>query len=138
MDDVYVQNTHYAPITCNARDKQKGITLTKKFMPYITEKWSGNILSSGYERLSGEEYKSLCETSRTFQHYKDDLKLLVVHDKLPEALKTPREALGEMKKAVKVSQEEIAALKAENERLKTEIEGLKGSQVQDEHKKKNS
>jgi len=125
MGDKYIQNVHNAPITANARDKSGKVVLTKKFMHYVTEKWSGKVLSTGYEKLSEAEYKQFLETSRTFNHYMNKLHLLVVHDELPEALKTPHQALKDAKQAVKAVQDELVKVKAENEELKKELERLK-------------
>jgi Sec-independent protein translocase protein TatA len=83
------------------------------FLPHRLDKLSGGIAVTGYTELSDEDYRALDETSRTFRHYRDKLKLLVVHDDLPEEAKTPGQALMDAKKAV-------AALKAENEALKAE------------------
>lgn len=117
MGDKYIQNTHNVPITVNARDKAGTVLFTKKFMPPITEKWSGKQLTTGYEKLTDDEYGKLCESSKTFKHYKDKLKLLVVHDDMPEELKTPYQAISDFKK-------EIARLQAENETLKAEVAKL--------------
>ena len=117
MGDKYIQNTHNAPITCNARDKDKNIVFTKRFMPPVTEKWSGRILSSGYERITDEELKLLSESSRTYDEYKNKLGLLVVHDEMPEALKTPYQTISDMKKVVRQLETENAALKKQLEEV---------------------
>ena len=121
MADVYIENIHNAPITCNAREGAK-VLFTIKFMPLVTDKWSGRDISSGYTNLTGEQYKQLEESSRTFKHYKDDLKLLIVHDELPEALKTPHQVLSEAKALIREYEAKIKQLEAENDRLKGEAE----------------
>jgi hypothetical protein len=83
-------------------------------MPTIMDRWSSRVLQSGYEKLTEDEYKQFNETSKTFKHYKDNLKLLVVVDELPEDVKTPHEAIVDAKK-------EIRLLTAENEELKAKL-----------------
>jgi len=120
---VYVQNVHGKPITCNIRDKSGRVTATKKFMPTLTEKFSGRVLHTGYEKLTQEEYEALRETSRTFKVYSGETgkaKLLVVHDELPPDAKSPHEALADARKGAQKAKAEIA-------KLKTEITGLKAA-----------
>jgi len=127
MDDVkyrYIQNTYGKPITCNIRDGSGKITATKKFMPFLTEKFSGKVLHTGYERLTEDEYESLCKTSRTFKVYSGETgkaKFLVVHDELPAEAKTPHEALLDARKDAKKAAAEVAGLKAEITELKAAL-----------------
>jgi len=121
MGDKYIQNKHNAPISANARDDKGAILYTKKFMPLITEKWSGKVISTGYEKLTEEEYAQLEKSSKTFRTYKDKLKLLVVHDDMPADLKTPHEALVDARKEAKEAAGKIKALKIEVEELKTKL-----------------
>jgi len=127
MSDVkykYIQNTHNAPITCHIRDNKGVMVSTKKFMPALTEKFSGKVLHTGYERLTEEEYENLCKTSRTFQVYSgmtDKAKLLVVHDDLPADAKTPHEALVDAKKDARKAAAKIAELENKVVALKAEL-----------------
>ena len=118
MSDVYVQNTHNAPITCNGRNG-KTVLFTKKFMPTIMDKWSGKDISTGYSKITKEELDVLQKTSNTFKHYKDDLKYLVVHTELPEALKSPHQALGDLKARVKELEKQLEASEAKVKELET-------------------
>jgi len=121
MGDVYIQNKHNAPISANGRDGDGKIIFTKKFMPLITDKWSGKVLSTGYEKLTEDEYNTLKKTSKTFKHYSDDLKLLIVHDDMPAELKTPHEALVDARKEAKQSAAKIKALEEEVADLKAKL-----------------
>jgi len=121
---VYIQNTHNAPITCNARGKNGEVVLTKKFMPAVTEKFSGKMLHSGYEKLTEEEYEALVKTSRTFQVYSGETgkaKLLVAHDELPAEAKTPHEALVDARKDARKAAGKIAELEGVIVALKAQL-----------------
>jgi len=120
----YIQNTHNAPITCHIKDVSGKIITTKKFMPALTEKFSGKVLHTGYERLTEEEYKVLCETSKTFQVYSGmtgKVKLLVAHDDLPAEAKSPHEALVDARKDARVAAAKIAELNNQIVALKAEL-----------------
>jgi len=127
MSDVkykYIQNTHNAPITCNTRGADGKVVLTKKFMPTLTEKFSGKVLHTGYERLTEEEYESLCKSSRTFQVYSGmtgKVKLLVAHDDLPAEAKSPHEALVDARKDARIAAAKIAELNNQIVALKAEL-----------------
>jgi len=118
---VYVQNKHNAPIQANARGGDGAIVFTKKFMPLLTEKWSGKVIHNGYEKLTEEEYTQLKETSKTFKHFSEKLKLLVVHEDIPSDLKTPHEALVEARKEAKQTAAKIKALEDEITTLKVSL-----------------
>jgi len=121
---VYIQNTHNAPITCNARGKNGEVVLTKKFMPALTEKLSGKMLHSGYEKLTEEEYEALVKTSRTFQVYSGatgKAKLLVAHGELPAEAKTPHEALVDARKDARKAAGKIAELEGQVVALKAQL-----------------
>jgi chromosome segregation ATPase len=121
MGDKYIQNLHNAPIKTNARDNGGKVIFTKKFMPPLTEKWSGKVLHTGYEKLTEEEYKQLSETSKTFKHFSRKLKLLVVHDDMPSDLKTPHEALLDARKESKKLAGQVKALEGEVTELKAKL-----------------
>jgi len=124
---VYVENVHNAPITCTAKDEAGRVVLEKKFNNATTDKWSGRQITTGFERLTQEEYKLLCERSRTFVHYKDNPKktmagpLLILHEDLPPEARTPHEALAEARKESRKAGEEIKALKAEITKYKADL-----------------
>ena len=121
---VYIQNTHNAPITCNARGKNGEVAFTKKFMPALTEKLSGKMLHSGYEKLTEEEYGALVKTSRTFQVYSGKTgkaSLLVAHDDLPAEAKTPHEALVDARKDARKAAAKIAELEGQVVALKAQL-----------------
>jgi len=121
---VYIQNVHGKPITCNIRDSSGRVIATKKFMPTLTEKFSGKVLHTGYEKLTKEEYEALLETSRTFKVYSGRTgiaKLLVVHNELPADAKTPHEALADARKGEQKAKAEITKLKGEITSLKAEL-----------------
>jgi len=121
---VYIQNTHNAPITCHTRDAKGKVILTKKFMPMLTEKFSGKVLHTGYERLTEDEYNEFVKTSRTFQVFSGadgGAKLLVAHNDLPAEAKSPHEALMDARKDAREAAKKIAALETEIVRLKAEL-----------------
>jgi len=126
---LYIQNKHNAPIQANARGADGKVIFTKKFMPALTEKWTGKVLHTGYEKLTEEEYKQLVATSKTFKHFSEKLKLLVAHDDIPSDLKTPHEALIDARKDAKKA---AAAIKA----LEDEVVGLKAKLLDAEEKYK--
>jgi predicted nucleic acid-binding Zn-ribbon protein len=118
MGNRYIFNGHQAPITVHARDRSNKVILTKVFMPERTDPTTGKVVSTGYTALTEEELEQLSQTSRTFQHYKDKLKLLTVHADLPPEAKTPHEALVDARSEARRLNGEIEALQAENETLK--------------------
>jgi len=121
---VYIQNVHNAPITCHIRDGRGTIIATKKFMPAVTEKFSGKVLHTGYERITEEEYEALNKTSRTFQVYSGMTgknKLLVVHDELPADAKAPHEALADARKDARVAAAKVTELEKQIISLKAEL-----------------
>jgi chromosome segregation ATPase len=87
----------------------------------VSDKWSGRTIATGYTALTEAEYKAVSEGSPTFRHYKDKLKLLVVCDELPAEAKTPHEALRDAGKDARKAAGDAAALKAENEKLKSDL-----------------
>jgi regulator of replication initiation timing len=97
------------------------ILLVKKFLPELSDKWSGQTVTTGYTALTETEYKLLCTGSPTFRHYKDKLKHLVVCEELPAEAKTPHQALRDARKDAKKVAAEAAALSAENEQLKAKL-----------------
>jgi hypothetical protein len=121
MGNKYIYNRHIAPITANARDGKGKIVFTKVFQPERIDGTTGRVVSTGYTTLTGEEYDKLSGGSRTFIHFKDDLKLLVEHDDLPPEAKTPQEALIGAKRKEREAQDRAAALEEENKKLKAEL-----------------
>jgi FtsZ-binding cell division protein ZapB len=121
MGNVYIYNRHIAPITVNARDAKGVVIFTKRFEPERTDVTTGRIASTGYLALTEEEYRQLSESSRTFAHYKDVLGLLSASDDVPPGAKTPQEALADARRKEREAGGRIAALEAENRKLK---EGL--------------
>jgi uncharacterized coiled-coil DUF342 family protein len=120
----YIQNTHVAPITVNGRDDKGKVLFTKRFMPEKAEKWTGQVVSTGYTELTDEEFKILEKTSRTFNVYTGKTgkaELLVVCDELPPEAKTPHEALVDARKEARKSAEKIAELDGEIVKLKTSL-----------------
>jgi hypothetical protein len=118
---VYIQNVHTVPITAKARSAHGKVLFSKTFFPVIFNRWSNKMSSTGYTALTEEEYTALRESSRTFNHYANDLGLLVVCDDLPPEAKTPHEALVDARKEGRKLNAEIEALKAENETLKAAL-----------------
>jgi hypothetical protein len=126
MSNKYIYNRHIAPITANARDRKGAVVFTKRFQPERIDGTTGRVVSTGYTTLTGEEYEELCEGSRTFVHYKDKLKLLVLCDDLPPEAKTPQEALAGARRKEREAQNRAEALEAENLRLKAELHEANG------------
>jgi chromosome segregation ATPase len=126
MNDRYIQNVHDAPITCHVMDPETRQVLSeKKFMPAMIEKWSGKQLTTGYTKITEEELALLREHSRTFQHYSEKLKLLLVCDDIPPEAKTPHEALVDARKETRRLTDQIAELEAENTQLKADLHDAK-------------
>jgi predicted nucleic acid-binding Zn-ribbon protein len=120
----YIQNTHVAPITVNGRDSKGAVLFTKRFMPEKSEKWTGQVVSTGYTVLTDEEFKILEKTSRTFAVYTGKTgkaELLVVCDDLPPEAKTPHEALVDARKEAQKSAGRIAELDVEIVKLKASL-----------------
>jgi DNA anti-recombination protein RmuC len=121
MGNKYIYNKHIAPITVNARDGKGAVLFTKTFQPERIDGTTGRVISTGYTALTDEEYERLCESSRTFVHYKDNLKLLAECDDLPPEAKTPQEALADARRKERAMQEQVSALEAENKTLKAAL-----------------
>jgi chromosome segregation ATPase len=121
MGNKYIYNRHIAPITVNARGGKGTVLFAKTFQPERIDGTTGRVVSTGYTTLTGEEYDRLSETSRTFRHYKDKLKLLAECDDLPPEAKTPHEALADTRKKLREAQSRTAELEAETEKLKAEL-----------------
>lgn len=118
---VYVQNKHIAPITAKARDDKGKVKYVKVFQPEHTDVTTGRQVSTGFLALTEAEYKELCETSKTFRHYKDDLKLLIATDELPAYAKTPHEALADARAKERQLAAELDTAAQEITRLKAEL-----------------
>jgi hypothetical protein len=121
MGNKYVHNGHIAPITANARDSKGVVLFTKTFMPEHTDVTTGRVVSTGYTVLTDEEYDALVKGSRTFVHYKDKLKLLVVSDDVPPSARTPQEALVDARRKEREAQEKVSALENEVDKLKAKL-----------------
>jgi hypothetical protein len=120
----YIQNTHVAPITVNGRDSKGAMLFTKRFMPEKSEKWTGQVVSTGYTALTDEEFNILEKTSRTFAVYTGKTgkaELLVVCSELPPEAKTPHEALVDARKEARRSAGKIAELDDEIAELKAAL-----------------
>jgi hypothetical protein len=117
----YIYNKHIAPITANARDEKGVVLFTKKFLPERADATTGRIVSTGYTALTDEEYDRLCKGSRTFAHYKDELKLLVVSDDVPPEAKSPNEALVDARRETRAAKARITELEGEIEKLKARV-----------------
>jgi len=128
-ENKYIYNKHKAPIIVHVRDDKGKILETLTFSPERTDVLTGRVISTGYTPLTEAKYEELCKTSKTFKHYKDDLKLLSVQDDLPPEAKTPHEALADARR------KEREAL-AKIEGLEKEIVALKASLLDAETKYK--
>jgi hypothetical protein len=120
----YIQNTHTAPITVNGRDAKGAVLFTKRFMPERAEKWTGQVVSTGYTELTDEEFKILNDTSRTFNVYTGKTgkaELLVVCNDLPPEAKTPHEALVAARREALKSARKTAELDSEIVKLKASL-----------------
>jgi chromosome segregation ATPase len=125
MGNKYIYNRHIAPITANARDSRGRVLFTKTFQPERINGTTGRVISTGYTTLTGEEYRQLDESSRTFAVYRDKHKFLVEYDELPPEAKTPQEALVDARTRITALNGEAAGLKAELQKAAKENEGLK-------------
>jgi hypothetical protein len=115
---VYIENVHNAPITCTGKDGS-GKVLIKKFYHAMREKWTDKQITTGFEKLTEEEYEFLCKYSRAFIHYKDNPKksmpapLLILHEGLPPEAKAPHEALADPRKESRKAGEKIKELEGQ-------------------------
>jgi chaperonin cofactor prefoldin len=121
MGNRYIYNRHIAPVTVNAHNRKGVILFTKRFQPERIDGTTGRVVSTGYTTLTGEEYDRLCESSRTFRHFKDKLNLLVACDDLPPEAKTPQEALADARRKGREAESRISALETENRKLKADL-----------------
>jgi hypothetical protein len=117
----YIQNVHIAPITAVVKNEKGQIVLTKRFGPARTDKFTGQVESTGFTPLTDEEYNLLNRDSKTFMVYRDKYHLLVEHDALPPEAKTPHEALVDAKREARKSAAQIASLNDELVKLKAEL-----------------
>jgi hypothetical protein len=117
----YIQNTHTAPITAVVKNAKGVVILPKRFSPARTDKFTGQVESTGFTPLTDEEYSLINEGCRTFTVYRDKHRLLVEHDALPPEAKTPHEALVDARKEARKSTAQIAALNDEITKLKAEL-----------------
>jgi predicted nucleic acid-binding Zn-ribbon protein len=118
MGNKYVYNSHIAPVSCNARDEMGRTLFTKVFLPERIDGTTGKMASTGYTMLTDEEFKQLSESSKTFTHYKDELKLLSVRDDVPPEAKQPHEALADARREAREAKGKVVELEAEIEKLK--------------------
>lgn len=121
MGNKYIHNTHIAPITARVRKADGTDDLVKMFLPEQIDGTTGRVISTGYTLLTDEEYEKLSEGSRTFTHYRDKLKLLVVCDDVPPEAKTPTEALIDARRESRAAKTRIAERDAEIEKLKSRV-----------------
>jgi hypothetical protein len=121
MGNKYIYNKHIAPITCHARGRKGATLFTVKFQPERTDGTTCRVISTGYTRLTDEQYEQLCEGSRTFAHYKDKLGLLAECDDLPPEAKTPQEALADARRKALEAQCKVSEIEAENMALKVKL-----------------
>jgi chromosome segregation ATPase len=103
------------------KDAKGVVILTKRFNPARTDKFTGQVESTGFTPLTDEEYKLLNENSMTFTVYRDKHKLLVEHDELPPEAKTPHEALIDARREARKAAAQITALNDEIVKLKAEL-----------------
>jgi hypothetical protein len=117
----YVYNKHKAPIIVHTRDGNGKILTTVTFPPERTDSVTGRVVTTGYTPLTEAKYEELCKTSKTFNHYKDKLKLLVVQDDLPPEAKAPHEALTDARRGEREALEKVTVLEAEITGLKAAL-----------------
>ena len=87
----YVQCIHIAPIKCRLKDTQEEFA----FGIEQIEKYTGKKLHTGYTPVTEENLKRLEAQSRTFVHFRDKEKLLIVYNELPDEAKTVYETVAE-------------------------------------------
>jgi DNA repair exonuclease SbcCD ATPase subunit len=121
MGNKYVYSRHNAPITVNARDRKGAVLFTKTFQPERLDAMTGRVVSTGYTTLTDEEYKQLSESSKTFTHYRDKLKLLSVSDDVPPEAKSPHEALADARRETRAANSKAAEQAGEIEKLKARV-----------------
>jgi predicted RNase H-like nuclease (RuvC/YqgF family) len=92
------------PVSCKVKD---GSIL--QFYPFVVNKYTNTPAHSGFTQITEEQYAFLKESSNLFKDYVAKKKL-VVHDKLPNSLKTPAQVLA-------TKDREIKELKAKLESL---------------------
>jgi len=117
----YIHNTQNFPVTANIRDEKGRVTEAIKFMPATSDKWSGKTVTTGYTRITEEQYEGLVKTSRTWQVFGTKKGFLVAHDDVPAELKTPHEAIRDARKALTKSEVQVAKLEAETDSLKAKL-----------------
>jgi chromosome segregation ATPase len=125
-ENKYIYNKHKAPIIVHTRDDKGKIVETITFQPERMDVVSGRVVSTGYTALTEMMYKKLCETSKTFNHYKDKLKLLTVQDDLPPEAKTPHEALVDSRRKEREALTKVTEQEAEITSLKARLLDAEG------------
>jgi hypothetical protein len=118
---IYIYNKNKAPVIVHIRDDKGKILETIIFPNERNDSITGRVVTTGYTPLTEEKYKALCETSRTFKHYKDVLKLLTAQDDLPPEAKAPHEALADARRGEREALAKAAGLEAEIVGLKAKL-----------------
>jgi chromosome segregation ATPase len=118
MSDKYIQNVHTNGIKTRTADKKEYI-----FRPQSVDHFSGRQTSTGYTRLTQDEYGRLLKESAVFKHF-IELKKLIVHDELPADAQTPHEALVSARKDAGKLSAELEKVNGEKAALQAEIDGL--------------
>jgi chromosome segregation ATPase len=118
MANKYIQNVHTNSIKPHTADKKEYI-----FRPQSVDHFSGRQTSTGYTRLTQDEYGALLAESALFRHF-IKLKKLIVHDELPADAQTPHEALVSARKDVGKLSAELDKVNEEKAALQAEIDGL--------------
>jgi chromosome segregation ATPase len=116
MADKYIQNVHTNSI--KLADKEGHI-----FRPQSVDHFSGRQTSTGYTRLTKDEYDKLLEENVLFRYF-IKLKKLVVHDELPADAQTPHEALVSARKDAGKLHAELDRVNGEKAALQAEIDAL--------------
>jgi dynactin complex subunit len=116
MVNKYIQNVHTNSI--KLADKEGHI-----FRPQSIDHFSGRQTSTGYTRLTQDEYDRLFKESALFRHF-IKLKKLIVHEELPADAQTPHEALLNARKDVGKLNAELEKAHGEKAALLTRIDEL--------------
>jgi hypothetical protein len=116
MSDKYIQNVHTNSIKLT--DKEGHI-----FRPQSVDHFSGRQTSTGYTRLTEDEYNRLLNENKLFKHF-IGLKKLIVHDELPPDAQTPHEALVSARKDAGKLNAELNKANRDKAALQTRIDEL--------------
>ena len=128
---VYIRNTGDHAIKVSSADGK----LTKRLEVARFDALSGRALHFGYTPLTATEHATLARESKLLSHFMD-LKILELHETLPEEAMTPHETLVNAKREAAEQAQYVSELEAKIERQEKGLEALALKSAELERKNK--